>query len=187
MCIRDSITVNLTASNEVPVITDLSGDNQNYIEGTGAVVIEQGADAVVADVDSANFDGGSLSVFFFSGDDDTEDVLSIRNQGTGVGQIGVTGTDVTYEGTVIGTFTGGGGGANLVVAFDEDATPLAVTALIRNITYENTDAANPTDGTRNIHFQVADGDGATSVSHVAQVNVTADNDGPVITLSLIHI
>jgi VCBS repeat-containing protein len=173
-----SITIN--GENDTPTITDLAGDTLNYTEGDGSVVIEQGGDAAVADIDSADFDGGNLSVFFFSGNDDAEDVLSIRNQGTGSGQIGVSGTDVTYEGTIIGTFTGGSSGANLVVTFNANANQAATTALIQNITYENTDTDNPTTGTRNIHFQVADGDGDTSVSHVAQVNVGANNDTPTI-------
>ncbi|MGB7343264.1 MAG: LamG-like jellyroll fold domain-containing protein, partial [Pirellulaceae bacterium] len=176
----DTATAQITINgeNDAPTITDLAGDTVNYTEGDGAVVIEQGGDALVADIDSANFDGGNLNVFFFSGDDDAEDVLAIRNQGTGAGQMGVSGTDVTYEGTVIGTFVGGSAGANLVISFDADATPAAVSALIQNITYENTSANNPTTGTRNIHFRVDDGDGNQSISHVTQVNVANTNDAP---------
>lgn len=61
---------------------------------------------MVADSDSANFDTGTLTISIPSGNVPTEDVLSIRNQGTGAGQIGVSGSNVTYGGVVIGTYTG---------------------------------------------------------------------------------
>ena len=72
-------------TNAAPTITSLSGDSLSYSEGDGAVVIEQGANALVADVDSANLDTGTHTVSIPSGGDSAEDVLSIRNQGTGAG------------------------------------------------------------------------------------------------------
>ncbi|MDR4481117.1 MAG: DUF4347 domain-containing protein [Nitrospira sp.] len=84
-------------TNVAPTITNLSGDSLAYSEGDGAVVIEQGGNAVVADVDSADFNTGTLTVSFTAGSDSAEDVLSIRNQGTGAGQIGVSGSNVTIK------------------------------------------------------------------------------------------
>ena len=66
------------------------------------MVIESG-NALVADVDSTNFDTGTLTVSIPAGGDSAEDVLSIRHQGTGAGQIGVSGSTVTYRGATIGT------------------------------------------------------------------------------------
>ena len=74
--------------NTPPTITNLSGDSLAYAEGDGAVVIEQGANALVADVDSTNLDTGTLTVSIPVGSDSAEDVLAIRNQGTGAGEIG---------------------------------------------------------------------------------------------------
>ena len=54
-------TITVTAVNDAPTITSLSGDSRAYSEGAGAVVIESG-NAVVADVDSTNFDTGTLTV-----------------------------------------------------------------------------------------------------------------------------
>ena len=72
------------------MIANLAGDTLAYAEGDGAVVIEQGGNATVSDVDSADFDTGTLTVSFTAGSDSAEDVLAIRNQGTGAGQIGVS-------------------------------------------------------------------------------------------------
>ena len=52
--------------------------------------------ATVSDSDSANFDAGTLTVDFTAGGT-ANDRLAIRNQGTGTGEIGVSGTDVTYR------------------------------------------------------------------------------------------
>ena len=103
-------------------------------------------DASVADLDSTNFDTGTLTVSFVAGSDSAEDVLAIRNQGSGAGQIGIAGSNVTYGGTTIGSFAGGSGGVDLVVTFSANATPAAAQALIGNITYQNTDSDAPTTG-----------------------------------------
>ncbi len=143
------------------------------------MVIESG-NAVVADVDSTNFDTGTLTVSIPAGGDSAEDVLSIRNQGTGAGQIGVSGSTVTYGGVTIGTFTGGSSGSNLVITLNSSATPTAVTALVRNITYQNTDTNAPTTGARTVRFVLTDGDGGTSPNYDTTVTVSAVNDAPVL-------
>ena len=110
-----------------------------------------------------------------------EDVLAIRNQGTNAGQIGVSGSDVTFGGVVIGSFTGGSSGSDLVVTFNGNATSVGVTMVMQNITYENTDTGNATIGARTVDFVVTDGDGGTSLTHSATVNVGGLNDAPVLT------
>ncbi|MBK9308526.1 MAG: hypothetical protein IPM58_15925 [Nitrospira sp.] len=174
----DTVAITVTPINDAPTITNLSGDSLSYSEGDGAVVIEQGGNVLVADVDSTNLDTGTLTVSISSGGDSAEDVLSIRNQGTGVGQIGVSGSNMTYEGVTIGTFTGGSGGSNLVITLNSNATPTAVTALVKNITYENTDTDAPTTGARTVRFVLTDGDGGTSPNYDTTVTVTGVNDAP---------
>ena len=173
----DNVQISYTA-NSAPTISNLGGDSLSYTEGAGAVVIDQGANALVADSDSVNFDTGTLTVSIPSGNEPTEDVLSIRNQGTGAGQIGVSGSAVTYGGVTIGTFTGGAGGNNLVVTLNSNATPTAVTALVKNITYEDIDVDSPAPGGLTIRFSLTDGDGGTSANYDVSAFVTAVNDAP---------
>ncbi|MGC4098880.1 MAG: cadherin domain-containing protein [Nitrospira sp.] len=175
----DTVDVTVTAVNDAPTITNLSGDSRAYSEGAGAVVIESG-NAVVADVDSTNLDTGTLTVSIPAGGDSAEDVLSIRHQGTGAGQIGVSGSTVTYQGVSIGTVAGGSSGSDLVITLNSNATPTAVTALVRNITYQNTDTDAPTTGARTVRFVLTDGDGGTSANYDTTVTVTAVNDAPVL-------
>ena len=82
---------------------------------------------------------------------------------------------------MIGSFTGGSGGADLVVTFNANATSVGVTMVMQNVTYENTNTDNPTIGTRSVDFTVTDGDGGTSFSNSANINFAAINDAPVIT------
>ncbi len=180
--INDTTTLNFTtaAANSAPTISSLNSDTLAYTEGDGAKVIDQGTAASVADSDSTNFDSGKLTVAISANRVSGEDKLAIKNTGTGTGQIGVNGSNVTYEGTTIGTFTGGTGTDNLVITFDSDATPTAVTALVKNITYENTNTNNPTASSRTVGFTVTDGDGGTSATSNATVTVSAVNDIPTI-------
>ncbi|MGB0909957.1 MAG: DUF4347 domain-containing protein, partial [Nitrospirales bacterium] len=138
----------LASINNIPTITNLGGDTLAYTEGDGAQVIDQSTNAAITDVDSSDFDTGTLTVSFTAGSDSAEDELQIQNQGTGAGQIGVSGSNVTYAGTTIGTFTGGTSGVNLVITLNSNASAAAVSALTQNITYQNTDTDNPTTGSR---------------------------------------
>ncbi|MDQ0462926.1 Ca2+-binding RTX toxin-like protein [Caulobacter ginsengisoli] len=90
-------------------------------------------DVILTDAEG-DFDGGSLTVSGLL----AEDRVSVRNQGSGAGQIGydsLTG-EITYGGLVIGHATGGKGG-DFTVTFDAGATTQAVEALIENLVYAN--------------------------------------------------
>jgi hypothetical protein len=115
----------------------------------------------VADYDSPDFDIGKLVVDFALGGA-AEDRLAIRDVGTESGQIGVHGANVTFQGSTIGSFTGGVGTTPLVVQFNARATVAAVRALLQSVTYENV-SEYPT-GDRTVRF-VTDGDsGASNVA-----------------------
>ena len=175
-----TVTITVNPVNDNPAVINLEDDVLNYTEGDGAVIIEQGSDALVTDIDSSDFAGGTLNVEVDSGLQAAEDVFSIRNQGTAGGQIGVSGSDVTYGGILIGTWTGGTGVTPLTVTFNANATPTAVTALVRNITYENTNSENPTAGVRSVTIDITDGDGGACPTQNLTINVTAVNDAPTV-------
>ena len=125
-------------------------------------------DGTVTDSDSANFSGGNLKVELASGGD-SYDALGIRNQGTAAGQIGVSGSTVTYGGVSIGTFTGGTVTSPLVISFNTAATPAATQALVQNLTYSNSDTV-PDYPRRYIRLTLTDNTG--KVSNLAIANVT---------------
>ncbi len=167
----------IVIDNVDPVIT-LSAGSLNYTAQDPATVID--AAATLTDPDSANFDGGLLRV-----DLDTsgsvDDRLAIRHQGTGDGQIGISGTTVTYGAFAIGTFAGGTDGSDpLTVSLNANADVEAVEALLRNVTFENT-SSNPSTTQRSVRFTVSDGDGGVSSVVAKTIVINSVNTAPAIT------
>jgi murein DD-endopeptidase MepM/ murein hydrolase activator NlpD len=97
------------------------------------------------------------------------DHLGVQNQGTGAGQIGVSGNAVSYGGTAIGTFTGGVGTSPLTFTLNASATQAAVQALLQAITYADV-GATPSTAPRFVRFTATDVTGV--VSNMAVKNVS---------------
>lgn len=177
----DTVSLTVTPVNDAPTLTGLPTAT-TFTEGGTPVLV--GPSATLGDIDSPDFGGGSLTVSIVSNGQGT-DVLSIRDQGAGAGQIGFDGTTVTYGGTVIGTVSGGSGGLPLVIGLNAAATRDAVQALTRNLTFENT-SSYPSSQDRTVRIAVVDGDGtanggADSVQTDTVVQVQRVNDRPVLT------
>jgi hypothetical protein len=127
-------------------------------------------EALFEAVSNAGLDGGFVTVTHAYGNTDYTnrpygllDLLSIENQGTGAGQIGIDGdgVTVTYEGTAIGTITADGtNGGNLEIALGAGADEDAVQALIRAVTWEN--QGDTEGGQPDLTIQVTDGGGLAS-------------------------
>jgi hypothetical protein len=173
----DDIVISGSVANAPPVLT-LPGGPLGYVENAAATPLQ--ANATVSDSDSGDLNGGALTVTLAAGGS-VDDRLAIRHQGSALGEIGVAGNTVSYGGAAIGTFTGGDGTTPLVVTFTTNAaTPAAVEALARNVTYRNV-SEQPTTTSRTVTFVVSDGDGGTSAAANATVNVSAVNDPPILT------
>jgi Ca2+-binding RTX toxin-like protein len=113
----------------------------------------QALDADVTFTDSdGDFNGGTLTVTGLL----AEDIVSVRNQGTGAGQIGLSGANVIFGGVVIGTLAGGAGAA-LTITFNAAATSEAIDALIQNLTYAN--ASDSPTASRTLVISVTDAAG----------------------------
>jgi hypothetical protein len=171
--LQDTDNINISVINNPPVVT-LPGAAISYTENAAPTVIDSGA--TVTD-DSSNFNTGTLTVRFTNGAT-PEDRLAIRNQGNGAGQIGLDGRIINYGGTEIGTFTGGIGSENLVVTFNNAATPTAAQALLQNITFSNV-SETPTIS-RTVEVVFTDSSGSTSNTVTKNITLTPVNDAPVI-------
>ena len=91
-------------ANSVPTLTGLTTPVtflENTVNATPQIIA---ADVTFNDADN-NFNTGVLTVTGLL----AQDTVAIRNQGTGAGQIGISGSDITFGGTVIGSFAGGAG------------------------------------------------------------------------------
>jgi subtilisin-like proprotein convertase family protein len=163
--------------NQPPVVALPSGP-VDYLAGSGPVLLDPAA--TVTDPDSPNFDTGTLTVRF-TANGTADDRLGIRHQGDGPGEISVDGNTVRFGGVNIDEFTGGQDGATpLVVTFNANATPTAVQALVRNLTYHNV-SATPSTLSRTVQIVVTDGDGGTSTAVLKTISVTAVKQDPAIT------
>ncbi len=145
-----------TLDNEL--LLTLPSGTLHYGVGQPAMAID--GQATVTDPDTTSYNSGSLTVTLTT-NVQSNDRLEIRNQGTDPGQIGVSGTTVTYGGSSIGTFVGGTGATPLVITFNSGSSPESAQALARNIAYYNVTNA-PLLEPRTVVFALADGLGATS-------------------------
>lgn len=160
--------VSVTAVNDGPIINGMSGTTSTWQRGGGAINIGLGSQ--VTDVDSADFYQGRLTVRFFQNGTSTDRLL-IQNQGSDAGQIGVVGSNITYGGTVIGSFSGGTSTAPLSILFNAKATAAGVSALLNALQFDSTSAA--TSGTtRSLQITLTDGDGGTSPGYFTNVAVS---------------
>jgi len=149
-------TITIRPVSDAPVLGGIGGSAVTYSRAAGPVLLA--AAATVADLDSPTFGGGVLSVTITAGVLST-DRLSILAEGAEAGQIGLTGTTVTWGGVAIGTVVGGTRTAPLSVALNASATAAAVQALIRRIGYASV-AADPSSGgstpSRTLRFSLSD-------------------------------
>ena len=145
------IVVTVTAQNDAPVLTGFA-PAITFVENTvNATPQLLDADVVFTDGED-NFNGGSLTLSGLL----AEDRASVRNEGTGAGQIGLAGANVSYGGVVIGTLAGGAG-ATLTISFNAAATSAAIDALIQNLTYRN--ISNTPTAERTLALNVTDAAG----------------------------
>ena len=144
-------TINVVA-NDPPALTDMESSVTygEFLVNAAPQLLD--GDVTLTDPDG-NFDCGTLTVTGLL----PEDVVAIRDEGPDAGEVGVSGTDVTYGGVVIGEFQGGDGQALLVI-FNDSATAEAVEAVIENLTYANT-SSDPT-ASRTLIVNVTDSFGA---------------------------
>ena len=165
-------SVQVVAVNDAPMIGAFD-TAISYTENSAPVLVD--LNATVLDLDSADFSGGRLTVIVAENLQWT-DRISIRHVGDAAGQIGVSGNTIRYGGVLIGLSSGLN---QFIVNFHSTATPAAVQALLRNLTFSSV-TRNPSTLTRMIRVTLTDGDGGTSQSVNKSVQVKAINDAPMI-------
>jgi hypothetical protein len=106
----------------------------------GGAAVDIAPAGTVSDSDTLGFGDGMMTVTVTAGSS-AFDKLFIRNDGTGPGQVGVAGSNVTYGGTVVATWSGGGmdgsteGSAPLVIDFNSNCSVNEVQAILRALIF----------------------------------------------------
>ncbi len=176
----NTITVDVTAVNDPPTLSNLDGDTVTFTEDGVPVALDQNGDATVSVVDLPDFDGGNVTVAISAHNVPGEDLLLIDTSGGVALSAGVTvGSVVSVGGTDIGTITSDGqNGADLVVALNANSTGPLVQTLVRALHYSNTDTVSPDVTPRTVTVTIDDGDGGVTPGADVTVNVAAVNDLP---------
>jgi hypothetical protein len=130
-------TVSLTAVNDAPVIANLDGDSV-VLEPATATGIDQNGDLTLSNVDSADYNGGSLTLTDNGANNTVNGNFSV--DGTHVTAGGdaaiAAGETLSVGGTAIGTVhatNDGQGGNTLEIDFNGNATNARVETLLRNL------------------------------------------------------
>jgi alpha-tubulin suppressor-like RCC1 family protein len=145
-----------------------------FTEGGGAIAIDPAAQA--SDADSTVIDGGNLQVAIATGGDSAD-----RLQLADAGQVTVSGSTVSYGGTVVGTWTVGDRTTPLRVDFaGAAATPDAAKDVLRAVRFANASTA-PSAAPRTLRATLSDGQD-TSAPATVVVAVARVNDPPVVTM-----
>jgi hypothetical protein len=190
-----TLGVTIKLENDAPDITGTVG--LAYTEQGAAAAFVSGA--TTSDPDQpTNFRPNATNVGNLSVALDgyvTGDLLSVAHIGTAAGQIGVSGTTISYANVNFATTTGGTA-ADLVITFSSTtATPAAVGALINALRYRSTSddpTVNNTDLSRVVTVTFNDGantkDATSSTTALTDtltgtINLTAVNDLPVIVVT----
>jgi hypothetical protein len=160
--------------NAAPELT-IAG-SASYTENAAAALLV--TQASVADSDSPDFDTGTVTAAITVNVAPTDLLEIIPGDG-----FTLDGESISFNGTQIGTFSGGTGTDPLVVTLNANATADTASALIQRIGYRSTSDQPPTQ-TRTVEFRVTDGDGGESNAPTESVEVTAVNDAPLLDNSL---
>ncbi len=139
----------------------------------------------LTDPDPTGWNGGYLEVEI-TGNGAVEDQLVVASAGL----IAVSGSDITYAGTVIGTIDSSLDGADntsLHIDLNSSATTTAVQALGRTIAYSNS-SDDPSTADRTVTFTFNDGGNnatgtALEVDRTATITISAVDDPAELTLS----
>ncbi len=152
------------APNPSPVLSIVNDGLFTFSENGPPIAVAPG---MIAAFSGANFSGGNLTVTS-AGNTSAHDVLTVE----ALAPIAVSGTTVTYNGTTIGTFSGGTGSTPLVIALNANATLPAVQSLVQAITFQT---AGPSIDTaqRTLEFQLSDGSSHTSLPAFVPIGVYA--------------
>ena len=169
-----NISAPVRTGNLAPEMDNLAGDQTIHVEGApSATLLDAGQNAIVIDDSFDLFEGGFLSVAIAGNLAAGEDVLGIRQDGTVQLSAGMTaGSQVSVSGVVVGKILQGETGANgeiLRIDFTADTNASHVQAIVRALTYANSNGFNPSTLDRTITITVQDGE-----LGVNACNVTVD-------------
>ncbi|WP_165791730.1 tandem-95 repeat protein [Thalassospira marina] len=171
-----TMTIDVTGS----IAPTISVADLSFTEGDGATAIDGSATASDSDGDS-DWDASAKLEVQLTANAQSSDSLSIATNGN----FSISGSNLLYNSTIIGTIEENSGTANdgvvsagdkLTINFTSNATNAIVQELTRSITFNNS-SENPDTSARTATFTLTDKTGSSG-SDTATITVAAVNDAP---------
>jgi len=164
--------VNVVAGSSAAPVVGSIGSTVNYIKSAARVLVFP--TATITDVDTTLFTGGTLTVTNTNGQ--ATDTLAI----VPTSLVTLSGSNVLYLGTVIGSFTGGTATTPLVFTFNNQTNAGRLQLVLRAIGFADS-SSMPVTTARSISVEVTDGVGGKSTLQSKLVNVVAgSSSAPVV-------
>ena len=164
-----AVAITVTNVVEATALTGLAASvtfDENTVNATPQLL-----DAAVTFISETSLSGGRLVVSGML----AEDRLSVLTQGSSAGQIGVSGSTISYGGIAFGTASGGSG-ADFTVSFNANVTAAAVDALIQRLAFADT--SNTPTATRDLTINVVDGAGVGLGGGIGPLTALTGSDNP---------
>lgn len=120
-----------------PPVIGLPAGAPEWIEGGPAIQVCP--DALFTDVSTRSYSRLIITVTIASGWGEAGDVLDLRHEGVGAGQVGVTARgDILFEGREVGAFSGGRDGVPLELGFGSQRCDAAIAqAVLRTLRFHH--------------------------------------------------
>lgn len=137
---------------------------------TGPVTLDPAAYIEDPDTEIPDLRNRTLTITLNS--PDANDEIYVATQGNGPGRVSVLFGNIVYESSlvIIGTTNGTDARGQLIIRFTSFATPAAVNALLRAISFRST-SESQTSGQRNVMFEISDEAGPGTVTNSKPVDV----------------
>lgn len=185
----------ITVTGSPPVISGLDGGLVTFTEESAPVRLDSDGNTSITDIDSSDFNGGTITASITGGGTSAEDKLKVVDSADGRLTVQNAGTELHWDddndnntATVkVADIAGGSNGDDLVLTLTASARPglgEAIEAILRNIAYENTNTETPSTANRILTVQVKDSSAAeagVSALSTVTVGVTERNDAPTLT------
>jgi hypothetical protein len=161
--------ISINPINDAPILSGIASTKQTYNQGSGAVLLTPLSPAVFTDPDSRLSPGSSIEVEITSNLVASEDKLALAVGGDdaitlGTGAVAAIQVSGRFSGNLAQPFAEG---RKLRIDIPNTVRNADVQAMLRAITYENTNTVNPSASTRQLTITLSDGE----VSSVYRVEV----------------
>lgn len=169
----------LINSNRIPPVIQLDPGETQYVENSIPVFIDASVSVSVTDSDTTDYSGGAIKAYIDDGQDLADNIYLTEE---GAAPSVLSGSDVKYNGDVIGTITSSIGEQPFAISFTSNVPTSTVEALIKRIIYWNSSDTFPKGSQvfKTVNIELTEPDMLTSSFATKSLRIDGLNDSPLI-------